>query len=95
MELPRTSAGTGGRFSLGRVLATAGAIDTGVRLASLVGRHAVGDWGDVGAEDAAANELSLADGSRLLSAYETEAGRIWIITEADRASTTCLLPSEY
>ena len=31
----------------------------------------------------------------IVSAYQTLAGRIWIITEADRAVTTVLLPSEY
>jgi len=32
---------------------------------------------------------------RLLSAYETQAGRVWIIIEADHSSTTVLLPEEY
>jgi hypothetical protein len=31
----------------------------------------------------------------LLEAYETPWGRIWVITEADRASTCVLLPGEY
>jgi hypothetical protein len=34
-------------------------------------------------------------GARFFSAYETEAGKVWIITEADRASTCILLPEEY
>jgi hypothetical protein len=32
---------------------------------------------------------------RVLSSYETTAGRIWIITESDRSVTTILLPEEY
>ena len=68
-------------------------------------RHQCGDWGTVGKEDAAENELSLKEGYRLLSAYEilqqggndekTATIKIWIITEADRSTTTILLPNEY
>lgn len=54
------------------------------------------------AEDAAENNRALADGDRLLSAYAIDPAqpaegdnKLWIITEADRASTTALLPSEY
>lgn len=58
--------------------------------------HARGDWGELDAEDRAANDRALKDGTRLLSAYHTKAGtKFWIITEADRSSTTALLPSEY
>ena len=59
-------------------------------------RHHSGDWGDLGEEDIAENELSLEKGFRLLSAYQLNTGvRIWIITEADRSATTILLPEEY
>lgn len=61
-----------------------------------VRRHAWGDWGDVSAEDAHANERALEEGSRVFSAYALATGeRLWIITEADRTSTTVLLPEEY
>jgi len=47
-------------------------------------------------DDRAENELSVREGFRILSAYHLGDGtRIWIITEADRSSTTILLPSEY
>jgi len=47
-------------------------------------------------DDAQENELSLREGFRVLSAYCTANGqKLWIITEADRSSTTILLPSEY
>ena len=47
-------------------------------------------------DDVRENELSLAEGFRLLSAYQTGKGqKLWIITEADRSATTILLPSEY
>ena len=54
------------------------------------------DWGEVSEEDAQENELSLEQGFRLLSNYQTGKGQqLWIITEADRSATTVLLPSEY
>ena len=89
------------RFPLGHVVATLGALEVvranGVDVLGLVRRHASGDWGNLGRDDALANDLALdpACPARLLSAYETKAGRLWVITEADRSATTVLLPSEY
>ncbi|MGC9451671.1 MAG: hypothetical protein ACP5I4_09505 [Oceanipulchritudo sp.] len=76
-------------------MATPGAIALGINFAPYLNRHARGDWGDVDAEDWQRNDASIEDGSRIISAYQTAAGRIWIITEADRAVTTVLLPREY
>lgn len=85
------------RFPLGRVVATPGALEAvghaGCFL--LLKRHLGGDWGDLDGSDRRSNERALRDGERLLSAYDTGAGRVWIITEADRSSTCVLLPSEY
>jgi hypothetical protein len=54
------------------------------------------DWGEVDAHDKAENEYSLQHGFRLLSTYRLADGtKIWVITEADRSSTTILLPEEY
>jgi hypothetical protein len=96
------------RFNAGRIVATPGAIAVLKRYqiepASLLERHICGDWGDVCPEDAQANELALRSGWRLLSAYvltmpsDTEdlpSVKVWLITEADRRSTTFLLPEEY
>ncbi|MBX3112762.1 MAG: hypothetical protein KF857_12235 [Fimbriimonadaceae bacterium] len=42
------------------------------------------------------DELALADGTRLVSAYKDANGtKFWIITEADRSATTILLPEDY
>lgn len=69
---------------------------TGESVMSYLIRHCRGDWGDVGVEDAAANDRAAAAGGRLLSAYTLADGmKIWIITEADRSATTILLPEEY
>ena len=87
-------------FSLGRMLATPGALDAlaaaEASAATYLGRHVRGDWGDLDDEDRQANVLALRCGERLLSAYRLPTGeRVWIITEWDRSATTVLLPSDY
>jgi hypothetical protein len=87
-------------FSEGRLVATPGALDlleqTNKSPLEFLSRHLRGDWGDLGQEDKAENELSLKYGLRLLSSYQvTDNQRLWIITEADRSVTTLLLPEEY
>jgi len=84
------------RFELGKIVATPGAIDLGIDLASYLHRHHCGDWGDLCEEDQQANEDALIHGDRILSHYKLKDGeRIYIITEADRSSTCILLPEEY
>ena len=85
------------RFPVGMTYATPGALALNVDLTRYLHRHHCGDWGDeLCAEDKAANEQALKDGSRLLSCYRTPAGdRLYIITEWDRSTTTIMLPSEY
>lgn len=58
-------------------------------------RHMTCDWGEVCQEDKEANDLALANGERILSAYTIDGVKIWIITEWDRSYTTVLLPEEY
>ena len=92
-------------FRPGRILATPGALaaleHAGQNASEFLCRHLAGDWGVVSADDHAANNESLRDGSRLLSAYLlATAVKIWIITEAaddrcNREATTVLLPEEY
>jgi hypothetical protein len=88
------------RFPLGRMVATPGALNafrsSGDVPLFYLARHVAGDWGDVPPEDATENEISVEQGHRILSAYRLkDQTRIWIITEADRTSTTILLPEEY
>ena len=84
---------------LGRVVATPGALkllsEIGEDLFGYIARHAAGDWGDLCAFDRGQNEIALREGLRVLSSYDVPAGRVWIITEADRSVTTILLPEEY
>jgi hypothetical protein len=83
------------RFPLGRIVATRGALDLCLDLLPYLRRHVTGDWGNLDEEDMVENEFSVANGFRILSAYETPSGKLWIITEADRSATTVLLPEEY
>lgn len=88
------------RFSLGRTLATPGALDalaaSGESAIKFLSRHVRGDWGEISDDDKFLNEQALLDGDRLLSAYRTSHDvKIWVITEADRSATTILLPDEY
>ncbi|MDB5875018.1 MAG: Type restriction-modification system methyltransferase subunit [Ramlibacter sp.] len=97
------------KFPLGRVFATPGALELMREMqtepAHLLARHQYGDWGDMPPEDAAENERSVTENLRVLSSYllqpppDCSSRRhltlLWIITEADRSSTTLLLPEEY
>jgi hypothetical protein len=85
------------KFALGTVVATPGSISLlgPALLAELLRRHVTGDWGDLDKEDKVANEKALKHQERILSSYDTEHGKFWIITEWDRNTTTVLLPSEY
>lgn len=87
-------------FALGQIGTTPGALNTmtelGIAPLELIHRHVTGDWDDMGAEDQQQNLLAIQSGRRIFSSYKIGATtKIWIITEADRSSTTLLLPSEY
>ena len=88
------------KFSLGKLVATPGALEAlteaGQSPMEFVSRHLKGDWGECCEEDRQANEDALQNGERLFSVYRTAKGiKIWVITEADRSSTSVLLPGEY
>jgi hypothetical protein len=88
------------RFPLGQIVATPAALEELERCRAnpveYLARHATGDWGELDAEDRAANERAVESEERILSAYTlTGAVNLWIITEADRSVTTILLPSDY
>ena len=88
------------RCKLGRIVATPAALqaleDSGQTPEFFLDRHIQADWGEVCDGDKKLNDEALVNGERLLSAYRTLRNvRIWVITEADRSSTTILLPEEY
>ena len=80
-------------------MATPGALralsEAGTDPLRLLARHVSGDWGELDAHDRRENERSLKNGWRIISSYPLGDGKVWVITEADRSSTTILLPSEY
>lgn len=53
------------------------------------------DWGDTHEDDKPINDDAVKHGDRILAAYKTSKGKIWIITEWDRSATTVLYPDEY
>ena len=93
-------------FGLGKLFVTRGIQalmdEQGLDVSPYIARHMTGDDGDLDEEDKAENHLSLIHGYRILSAYHFSPAndpdnkiKFWIITEADRAATTVLLPEEY
>ena len=95
-------------FALGQLVMTSGVNDLVAEdeefskfVVKSLNRHARRDWGDVDAEDKQTNDQSLKQGLRVLSAYNDDRfpkhgiSTIWIITEADRSTTTILFPDEY
>ena len=95
-------------FPIGQIVASRGVYDLACQNPDFAGfiqkslnRHVKGDWGDLDSEDKQANDRSLKEGTRLLSAYNDDrfpqhgVATVWIITEADRSATTILFPDEY
>ena len=88
-------------FPLRRLVATPGALALLAGASetpdALLARHVSGDWGEVLAEDAKENDLSVREGFRIVSSYPVgrDGAKVWVITEADRSSTCILLPEEY
>lgn len=92
-------------FPLGRVVMTQGismrmqdeqGYEAWVR--NCFDRYVRKDWGDLCKEDKQMNEDALAQGMRILGAYNYPKNKslsIYIITEWDRSYTTILLKSEY
>ena len=84
-------------FRLGRTVATPNALQSITQDDILTGikRHQAGDWGTLSEDDHAANDCALVHGGRIVSAYNAMNGtRFWLITEADRSTTTILLPED-
>jgi len=87
-------------FPLGNVYLTIGAREaleeSNQTATEFLAKHQSGDYGDICEDDKRENELSVKEGFRILSSYKTSKDvKMWLITEADRSSTTLLLPEEY
>lgn len=94
-----TTAGAA-RFPLGRLYLTQGAIealeDAGQSAQDFISRHVRLEQGELCDEDHRENLFSVDKPLRIFSAFKTARDeKLWVITEADRSSTTALLPNEY
>ena len=91
------------KFELGQVVMTRGIADAMEKstiftkeVNEAFAKYQNCDWGDTCEDDADMNTEAVKTGDdRILAAYETCKGNIWIITEWDRSVTTVLFPSEY
>lgn len=89
------------KLKLGKIVTTPGIMKIQkeskdpLLLMKLLERHESKDWGDLDNEDKQSNDEAIDSEGRILSSYNTEDGKIWIITEWDRSVTTLLLPEEY
>jgi hypothetical protein len=87
-------------FNLGQIVATPGALALlekhNMTPMQFLQRHVTGDFGELCDEDREANNEAIWNEERILSSYKiNETDKIWIITEADRSTSSCLLPEEY
>ena len=86
-------------FNLGRVFGTPAALaileKNNLTPMQFLERHVTGDFGDLCDEDKEANNEAIWNEERILSAYMVGDQKIYVITEADRSSTTLLISSEY
>jgi hypothetical protein len=92
------SASPKAKLRLGRIVMTHNAMNclSEEDIFRAIQRHQAGDWGDVPEKDRSANDHALVSSTRILSAYRTPHGiTFWLITEADRSTTTVLLPEDY
>lgn len=85
-------------FPIGQIVATASIANSIPRriLRAALQRHALGDWGIISASDKRENDAAVNKYEQLLSAYLDQNGnKFWIVSDADRRTTTFLRPEEY
>lgn len=86
------------RFRLGHIVTTPNALEklSPQDIWDAIGRHQSGDWGDVPVMSKAANDRALIEKTRIWSVYRSAKGvKFWLITDANRQTTTVLLPEDY
>lgn len=90
------------KFDLGQLVSTRRVADMAQEnpdfqreLENILQRYTSYDWGDIDEEDSNLNDEAIDTGDRILAAYDTSLGKIFVITEADRSATTILFANEY
>lgn len=86
----------------GQIVATRGIVEEiersavfAMEITAAFKRYQQHDWGNLCGEDRLQNDEAVQIGERVLAAYATTKGTVWIITEWDRSVTTILFPREY
>jgi len=88
-------------FELGNITMTPKAISIiakfKVPIGDLLDRHEKGDYGEVSEVDWRENTLALLPESieRIMSVYNVETEKLWIITDPDRKLTTLLTEEDF
>ena len=84
-------------FSMGRTVATSGVVaEVSMNaICEALARHERADWGIMPPEDKKLNDEAVEGGGRLVSRWNAQGTEFYVITEADRSTTTVLLPEEY
>lgn len=91
-------------FKLGQVVMTAGVSNevNPLVVMACIRRHSRGDWGNLDEHDKKLNDASVKYREkhgelreRLMSSYEFDTFKLWVITEYDESVTTVLFPEEY
>ena len=89
---------SGPKLSLGNIVLTPGAAEKLSRedVEDALRRPARGDWGELDLADRELKDQRLANGGPIASIYTASTGlKFYVLTEADRMTTTVLLPEEY
>lgn len=67
-------------------------------VSNCIAKYKINDWGDLCADDIKMNETALKHGGRILAAYTTSQGKVYIITDdtkSDEWVTTIMFAEEY
>jgi len=87
------------KFNPGQMVATIGVLELmrlkGFDLQGLMLRHIESDWGDVTEATRRENERALSEGGRLMSVYDVEGQRVFVVTDADRTLTKAMLSEDF
>jgi hypothetical protein len=86
-------------FELGQVVSTKEIADSlePIQIATMLKQHITQDTSAfcLCNDDLDLNNKAIQNGDRVLSAFQTPKGKIYIITESDRSHTTILFADEY